>query len=122
MQMRIFSVSISWVANFDLLSVCTDSRDDAEGPLLAEEEGQSDLASFQATESDVPSFLADGNRVRWFFPTRSAFSALIYLTLRIKLPSCFAFSSVGQAASWHPSGPPSPKEHRQRATARAPFH
>ncbi|XP_017339596.1 transmembrane protein 94 isoform X2 [Ictalurus punctatus] len=41
-----------------------DSRDDAEGPLLAEDEGQSDLASFQATESDVPSFLADGNRAK----------------------------------------------------------
>ncbi|XP_062858998.1 transmembrane protein 94 isoform X2 [Trichomycterus rosablanca] len=38
-----------------------DSQDDAEGPLLAEDEGQSDLASFQATESDV---LADCNRAK----------------------------------------------------------
>lgn len=58
---------MSWVSDFNLLSVSTDSRDDAEGPLLAEDEGQSDLASFQATESDVPSFLADGNRVCSFF-------------------------------------------------------
>lgn len=58
---------MSWVSDFNSVSACTDSRDDAEGPLLAEDEGQSDLASFQATESDVPSFLADGNRVCSFF-------------------------------------------------------
>ena len=41
----------------------TDSRDEAEGPLLQEEEAHSDLASFQPTDSDVPSFLEDCNRV-----------------------------------------------------------
>lgn len=41
----------------------TDSRDEAEGPLLPEEEAHSDLASFQPTDSDVPSFLEDCNRV-----------------------------------------------------------
>lgn len=40
-----------------------DSRDEAEGPLLPEEEAHSDLASFQPTDSDVPSFLEDCNRV-----------------------------------------------------------
>lgn len=40
-----------------------DSRDEAEGPLLPEEEGHSDMASFQPTDSDVPSFLEDCNRV-----------------------------------------------------------
>uniref|UniRef100_A0A8B9R8K7 Cation-transporting P-type ATPase C-terminal domain-containing protein n=1 Tax=Astyanax mexicanus TaxID=7994 RepID=A0A8B9R8K7_ASTMX len=40
-----------------------DSRDDAEGPLLPED-GQSDLASFQPTDSDVPSFLEDCNRAK----------------------------------------------------------
>uniref|UniRef100_A0A672N4M6 Transmembrane protein 94 n=1 Tax=Sinocyclocheilus grahami TaxID=75366 RepID=A0A672N4M6_SINGR len=38
------------------------SRDDAEGPLLPED--QSDLASFQPTDSDVPSFLEDCNRAK----------------------------------------------------------
>ncbi len=38
-----------------------DSRDDAEGPLLPED--QLDLTSFQPTDSDVPSFLEDCNRV-----------------------------------------------------------
>nr|XP_046232691.1 transmembrane protein 94 isoform X5 [Scatophagus argus] len=41
-----------------------DSRDEAEGPLLPEEEGHSDLASFQPTDSDVPSFLEDCNRAK----------------------------------------------------------
>lgn len=40
----------------------TVSRDDAEG-LLLEEEGHSDLISFQPTDSDLPSFLEDCNRV-----------------------------------------------------------
>lgn len=40
------------------------SRDDAEGLLLMEEEGHSDLISFQPTDSDIPSFLEDCNRVR----------------------------------------------------------
>jgi hypothetical protein len=39
------------------------SRDDAEGLLLLEEEGHSDLISFQPTDSDIPSFLEDCNRV-----------------------------------------------------------
>uniref|UniRef100_A0A671PBL1 Transmembrane protein 94-like n=1 Tax=Sinocyclocheilus anshuiensis TaxID=1608454 RepID=A0A671PBL1_9TELE len=39
-----------------------DSRDDAEGPLLPED--QSDLASFQPADSDVPSFLEDCNRAK----------------------------------------------------------
>ncbi|XP_016427783.1 transmembrane protein 94-like isoform X2 [Sinocyclocheilus rhinocerous] len=39
-----------------------DSRDDAEGPLLPED--QSDFASFQPTDSDVPSFLEDCNRAK----------------------------------------------------------
>lgn len=42
------------------------SRDDAEGLLLLEEEGHSDLISFQPTDSDIPSFLEDCNRVRWW--------------------------------------------------------
>lgn len=84
---------MSLVSYFISPPVCTDSRDDAEGPLLAEEEGQSDLASFQATESDVPSFLADGNRVCGFFsfsPLHSdvlslrAFSDYIYPAQRKK--------------------------------------
>ncbi|KAM9837619.1 transmembrane protein 94 [Aulostomus maculatus] len=41
-----------------------DSRDEAEGPLLPEEEVHSDLASFQPTDSDVPSFLEDCNRAK----------------------------------------------------------
>lgn len=41
----------------------SDSRDEAEGPLLPEEEAHSDMASFQPTDSDVPSFLEDCNRV-----------------------------------------------------------
>ncbi|XP_076007967.1 transmembrane protein 94 isoform X2 [Genypterus blacodes] len=41
-----------------------DSRDEAEGPLLLEEEIHSDLASFQPTDSDVPSFLEDCNRAK----------------------------------------------------------
>uniref|UniRef100_A0A4W6EKS1 Transmembrane protein 94 n=1 Tax=Lates calcarifer TaxID=8187 RepID=A0A4W6EKS1_LATCA len=41
-----------------------DSRDEAEGPLLPEEEAHSDLASFQPTDSDVPSFLEDCNRAK----------------------------------------------------------
>ncbi|XP_038597863.1 transmembrane protein 94 isoform X1 [Tachyglossus aculeatus] len=40
------------------------SRDDAEGLLLAEEEGHSDLVSFQPTDSDIPSFLEDCNRAK----------------------------------------------------------
>lgn len=43
--------------------VPTVSRDDAEGLLLLEEEGHSDLISFQPTDSDLPSFLEDCNRV-----------------------------------------------------------
>ncbi|XP_012731681.2 transmembrane protein 94 isoform X2 [Fundulus heteroclitus] len=39
-----------------------DSRDEAEGPLLQEEEAQS--ASFQPIDSDVPSFLEDCNRAK----------------------------------------------------------
>uniref|UniRef100_W5N072 Transmembrane protein 94 n=1 Tax=Lepisosteus oculatus TaxID=7918 RepID=W5N072_LEPOC len=41
-----------------------DSRDEAEGPLLLEEEGHSDLISFQPTDSDIPSFLEDCNRAK----------------------------------------------------------
>lgn len=41
-----------------------DSRDEAEGPLLPEEEAHSDMASFQPTDSDVPSFLEDCNRAK----------------------------------------------------------
>ncbi len=53
-------VSILYMSLF----ICdTDSRDEAEGPLLPEEEAHSDLASFQPTDSDVPSFLEDCNRV-----------------------------------------------------------
>lgn len=44
------------------------SRDDVEGLLLMEEEGHSDLISFQPTDSDIPSFLEDCNRVRPPFP------------------------------------------------------
>ncbi|XP_068932519.1 transmembrane protein 94 isoform X6 [Petaurus breviceps papuanus] len=40
------------------------SRDDAEGLLLMEEEGHSDLISFQPTDSDIPSFLEDCNRAK----------------------------------------------------------
>ncbi|KAK1907013.1 Transmembrane protein 94, partial [Dissostichus eleginoides] len=45
-------------------SMHEDSRDEAEGPLLTEEEAHSDLASFQPTDSDVPSFLEDCNRAK----------------------------------------------------------
>lgn len=48
----------------DRLSSPTVSRDDVEGLLLMEEEGHSDLISFQPTDSDIPSFLEDCNRVR----------------------------------------------------------
>uniref|UniRef100_A0A7M4EA37 Transmembrane protein 94 n=1 Tax=Crocodylus porosus TaxID=8502 RepID=A0A7M4EA37_CROPO len=40
------------------------SRDDVEGLLLMEEEGHSDLISFQPTDSDIPSFLEDCNRAK----------------------------------------------------------
>ncbi|XP_049614468.1 endoplasmic reticulum magnesium-transporting P-type ATPase [Syngnathus scovelli] len=45
-------------------SLHEDSRDEAEGPLLSEEEVHSDLASFQPTDSDLPSFLEDCNRAK----------------------------------------------------------
>ncbi|XP_047465061.1 transmembrane protein 94 isoform X2 [Mugil cephalus] len=41
-----------------------DSRDEAEGPLLPEEEAHSDMVSFQPTDSDVPSYLEDCNRAK----------------------------------------------------------
>ncbi|KAM4524631.1 transmembrane protein 94 isoform 2-T2 [Odontesthes bonariensis] len=41
-----------------------ESRDEAEGPLLPDEEAHSDLASFQPTDSDIPSFLEDCNRAK----------------------------------------------------------
>uniref|UniRef100_A0A3P8UWB3 Transmembrane protein 94 n=1 Tax=Cynoglossus semilaevis TaxID=244447 RepID=A0A3P8UWB3_CYNSE len=41
-----------------------ESRDEAEGPLLPEEEARSDMVSFQPTDSDVPSFLEDCNRAK----------------------------------------------------------
>ncbi|KAG8446140.1 hypothetical protein GDO86_013849 [Hymenochirus boettgeri] len=40
------------------------SRDDAEGLLLMDDEGHSDMISFQPTDSDVPSFLEDSNRAK----------------------------------------------------------
>uniref|UniRef100_A0A8C5QNL3 Transmembrane protein 94 n=1 Tax=Leptobrachium leishanense TaxID=445787 RepID=A0A8C5QNL3_9ANUR len=40
------------------------SREDAEGMLLMEEEGRSDMISFQPTDSDVPSFFEDSNRAK----------------------------------------------------------
>ncbi|CAH2302414.1 transmembrane 94 isoform X1 [Pelobates cultripes] len=40
------------------------SREDAEGMLLMEDEGPSDMISFQPTDSDVPSFLEDSNRAK----------------------------------------------------------
>ena len=46
-----------------VLWLVLDSCDEAEGPLLQEEEIHSDLASFQPADSDVPSFLEDCNRV-----------------------------------------------------------
>lgn len=49
---------------FMLLLSAPVSRDDVEGLLLMEEEGHSDLISFQPTDSDIPSFLEDCNRVR----------------------------------------------------------
>lgn len=48
----------------DLLVTRLGSREDAEGLLLMDEEGHSDMISFQPTDSDVPSFLEDSNRVR----------------------------------------------------------
>lgn len=66
----------TWVAEaglcllFMLLLSAPVSRDDVEGLLLMEEEGHSDLISFQPTDSDIPSFLEDCNRVRLPFPTR----------------------------------------------------
>uniref|UniRef100_A0A8C1FZG7 Transmembrane protein 94 n=1 Tax=Cyprinus carpio TaxID=7962 RepID=A0A8C1FZG7_CYPCA len=47
---------------FMVTAMVLHSRDDAEGPLLPED--QSDLASFQPTDSDVPSFLEDCNRAK----------------------------------------------------------
>ncbi|XP_044155943.1 transmembrane protein 94 isoform X1 [Bufo gargarizans] len=40
------------------------SREDAEGLLLMDEEGHSDMISFQPTDSDVPSFFEDSNRAK----------------------------------------------------------
>ncbi|XP_053564982.1 transmembrane protein 94 isoform X2 [Bombina bombina] len=40
------------------------SREDAEGLLLMDEEGHSDMISFHPTDSDVPSFLEDSNRAK----------------------------------------------------------
>ncbi|KAM8947320.1 transmembrane protein 94 [Pelodytes ibericus] len=40
------------------------SREDAEGLLLMEDEGHSDMISFQPTDSDVPSFFEDSNRAK----------------------------------------------------------
>ncbi|KAM5127497.1 transmembrane protein 94-like, partial [Mantella aurantiaca] len=40
------------------------SREDAEGLLLMDDEGPSDMISFQPTDSDVPSFLEDSNRAK----------------------------------------------------------
>lgn len=60
---------------FMLLLSAPVSRDDVEGLLLMEEEGHSDLISFQPTDSDIPSFLEDCNRVRPPFPTHVALSS-----------------------------------------------
>lgn len=50
---------------FNEFSSCSSvSREDTEGLLLMEEEGHPDLISFQPTDSDIPSFLEDCNRVR----------------------------------------------------------
>lgn len=57
------------------------SRDDVEGLLLMEEEGHSDLISFQPTDSDIPSFLEDCNRVRPPLP------------IHLVLSSCSALST-----------------------------
>ncbi|XP_040186186.1 transmembrane protein 94 isoform X5 [Rana temporaria] len=40
------------------------SREDAEGLLLMDDEGHSDMISFHPTDSDVPSFLEDSNRAK----------------------------------------------------------
>ncbi|KAG9473645.1 hypothetical protein GDO78_004119 [Eleutherodactylus coqui] len=40
------------------------SREDAEGLLLMDDEGHSDMISFQPTDSDVPSFFEDSNRAK----------------------------------------------------------
>ncbi|KAM4662944.1 transmembrane protein 94 isoform 2-T3 [Discoglossus pictus] len=40
------------------------SREDAEGLLLMDEEGHSDMISFHPADSDVPSFLEDSNRAK----------------------------------------------------------
>lgn len=53
----IWDISVKAVIN------AADSRDEAEGPLLPEEDAPSDLASFQPPDSDLPSFLEDCNRV-----------------------------------------------------------
>lgn len=63
----------------------SDSRDEAEGPLLPEEEAHSDMASFQPTDSDVPSFLEDCNRVTvpFIFVIRSPLRSLYNIQLPI---------------------------------------
>ncbi|XP_075702067.1 transmembrane protein 94 isoform X2 [Rhinoderma darwinii] len=40
------------------------SREDTEGLLLMDDEGHSDMISFQPTDSDVPSFFEDSNRAK----------------------------------------------------------
>lgn len=125
-----------------------DSRDEAEGPLLQEEEAQSDLASFQPTDSDVPSFLEDCNRViitsftlcsRAHLSRPSAFVARRsvqmkrfrsfvtgFVQRRPDSGYCFLADMLrsvsGQAASGDPPGPSSSEEHRQCASFSAALH
>ncbi|EOA92629.1 Uncharacterized protein KIAA0195 [Anas platyrhynchos] len=68
------------------------SRDDVEGLLLMEEEGHSDLISFQPTDSDIPSFLEDCNRLH------SSLEKLISVHLG-PLPMCWA--GMGNIPTFH---------------------
>lgn len=98
-------------SNVAIVSIIdSDSRDEAEGPLLPEEEAHSDMASFQPTDSDVPSFLEDCNRVTVPFilaiisPLKSPYSikSLIFIECRtfcIAKKNTFLFLLTGNNSS-----------------------
>lgn len=88
---------------FMLLLSAVVSRDDVEGLLLMEEEGHSDLISFQPTDSDIPSFLEDCNRVRLPFPSCCCHGQLHHLIIPLgsRLVDWFALELLISLTLFH---------------------
>lgn len=104
-----------------------DSRDEAEGPLLPEEDAPSDMASFQPPDSDLPSFLEDCNRVAKPFlfykaaeqESKELLSYNLFDYTSAVLQGAFHSPQYfllllppGQTTSWYPPGSASFEEHR----------